>query len=218
VALQEQVRKRLCTNLYEFYGLQETGLLVNIGPKDKLRKPESVGTLYFGADVRIVDFQGKDVPTARWARSIGRGVAVTAGYYKNEEKTRDMFRDGWFYTRRPGTLRRGRVSLPRRPKKDMIITGGQNVYAIEVEEMLMGTRRSCSVPSSPAHDTWGEMVTAVIIPFPGRNVTEEELIAFGRERIAHFKAPKKIIFVDNLPMTPTGKVQKFLLVEKFASA
>ncbi len=104
-------------------------------------------------------------------------------------------------------------------KKDMIITGGQNVYAIEVEEMLMThpAVMQCAVIGLP-DNTWGEMVTAVIVRFSGRDATEEEIIAFSRDRIAHFKAPKKIFFVDSLPMTPTGKVQKFLLVEKYSKA
>jgi len=218
VALQEQVKQKLCPNLYEFYGLQETGLLVNIGPKDKERKPESVGTLYFGADVRIVDFQGKDVPPGEVGEIIGRGVAVTAGYYKNEEKTREMFKDGWFYT---GDLGRfddeGFLYLAGR-KKDMIITGGQNVFAVEVEDMLMGHPAvlQCAVIGLP-DNTWGEMVSAVVVRRPGQEATAEEIIAFGRDRIAHFKAPKKVLFVDSLPMTPTGKVQKFLLVEKFSA-
>ena len=219
VTLQEQVKKRLCPNLYEFYGLQESGILVNMGPKDKERKPESVGTLYFGADVRVVDNNVKDVPTGEVGEIIGRGVAVTAGYYKNDEKTQEMFKDGWFFT---GDLGRfddeGFLFLAGR-KKDMMITGGQNVFAVEVEEMLMShpAIMQCAVIGLP-DDTWGEMVSAVIIRRPGQEATEEEIIAFGRDRIAHFKAPKKIFFVDSLPMTPTGKVQKFLLVEKFAKS
>lgn len=219
VALQEQVKKHLCPNLYEFYGLQETGILVNMGPKDKERKPESVGTLYFGADVRVVDNNGKDVPAGEVGEIIGRGVAVTAGYFKNEEKTREMFKDGWFYT---GDLGRfddeGFLFLAGR-KKDMLITGGQNVFAVEVEEMLMGhpAVMQCAVIGLP-DTTWGERVTAVIIRRPGQEATEEEIIAFSRDRIAHFKAPKTVFFVDTLPMTPTGKVQKFLLVEKFSQS
>ncbi len=219
VTLQEQVKKRLCPNLYEFYGLQESGLLVNMGPKDKERKPESVGTLYFGADCRVVDHNGKDVPVGEVGEVIGRGVAVTGGYYKNEAKTREMFKDGWFYTGDLGRFdEEGFLYLAGR-KKDMIITGGQNVYAIEVEEMLMThpAVMQCAVIGLP-DNTWGEMVTAVIVRFSGRDATEEEIIAFSRDRIAHFKAPKKIFFVDSLPMTPTGKVQKFLLVEKYSKA
>lgn len=215
--LQDQVKDRICPNIYEFYGLQETGVLVNMGPKDKERKPESVGTLYFGADVRIVDPSGNDVPTGEVGEIIGRGVAVTTGYYKNEGKTGEAFRDGWFYT---GDLGRfdedGFLYLSGRIK-DMIISGGQNVFAVEVEEMLMTHKAvaQCAVIGLP-DETWGEMVAAVVVKWPGVEVTEEEIIEYSRDNIAHFKAPKKVIFVDSLPMTPTGKVTKYVLVEEYS--
>ncbi|MGD0277011.1 MAG: AMP-binding protein, partial [Syntrophales bacterium] len=76
VALQEQVKKRICPNLYEYYGLQETGILVSMGPEEKKQKPESVGMLHFGADVRVVDEKGKDVPVGQVGEVIGRGIAV----------------------------------------------------------------------------------------------------------------------------------------------
>ena len=215
--LQNQVKDRICPNIYEFYGLQESGILVNMGPGDKEKKPESVGTLYFGADVRIVDLSGNDVPTGEVGEIIGRGVAVTTGYYKNKEKTEEAFRDGWFYT---GDLGRfdedGFLYLAGRIK-DMIISGGQNIFSVEVEEMLMthNAVAQCAVIGLP-DDTWGEMVTAVIVKWPGVEVTEDEVIAYGRDNIAHFKAPKKVIFVDSLPMTPTGKVTKYVLVEEYS--
>lgn len=215
--LQDQVKDRICPNIYEFYGLQESGILVNMGPGDKEKKPESVGTLYFGADVRIVDPSGNDVPTGEVGEIIGRGVAVTTGYYKNEEKTRETFRDGWFYT---GDLGRfdedGFLYLAGRIK-DMIISGGQNIFSVEVEEMLMAHKAvaQCAVIGLP-DDTWGEMVTAVIVKWPGVEAAEDEIIAYSRDNIAHFKAPKKVIFVDSLPMTPTGKVTKYVLVEEYS--
>ncbi|HSV97382.1 MAG TPA: AMP-binding protein [Spirochaetota bacterium] len=216
-ALQEQVKSRLCPNIYEYYGLQESGALVSMGPKDKERKPTSVGTLHPGADVRIVDAAGKDVPVGEVGEVIGRGVAVTTGYYKNPEKTSEMFRDGWFYT---GDLGRfdedGFLYLSGR-KKDMIISGGQNIFAVEVEDTLTGHEAvmQCAVFGLP-DQIWGEMVSAAVVKMPGKEVTAEELIAYGRERIAHFKVPKKIFFVDSLPMTPTGKVKKFMLVEQYS--
>ena len=217
VALQEQVKKRICPNLYEYYGLQETGILVSMGPEEKKRKPESVGTLYFGADVRIVDEKGKDVPVGQVGEVIGRGIAVTASYFKNEEKTKEAFKDGWFHTGDLGRFdEEGYLFLAGR-KKDMIISGGQNVFAIEVEETYAKHPAilQCAVIGLP-DETWGEMVAAVVVKFPGQEVTEQELIAFGRERIAHFKVPKKIFFADSLPMTPTGKVTKYVLVERFS--
>ncbi|MBN2284633.1 MAG: AMP-binding protein [Deltaproteobacteria bacterium] len=217
-SLQDQVKERICPSMYEFYGLQETGILVNMGPRLKELKPESVGTLYYGADVRIIDpATGQDVAPGEVGEIIGRGVAVTTGYYKNEEKTKEAFKDGWFHT---GDLGRfdedGFLYLSGR-MKDMLISGGQNVFAVEVEDMLMTHEAvaQCAVIGLP-DDTWGEMVTAVIVKFPGREVTEEEIIAYSRERIAHFKAPKKVFFVDGLPMTPTGKVTKYVLVEQFS--
>ncbi|MEA3470934.1 MAG: AMP-binding protein, partial [Thermodesulfobacteriota bacterium] len=215
--LQDQIKDRICPNIYEFYGLQESGILVNMGPRDKERKPESVGTLYFGADVRIVDPSGNDVPTGEVGEIIGRGVAVTTGYYKNEEKTKEAFKNGWFHT---GDLGRfdedGFLYLAGRIK-DMIISGGQNIFSVEVEEMIMTHEAvaQCAVIGLP-DDTWGEMVTAIVVKWPGKEVTEDEIIAYGRDNIAHFKAPKKVIFVDSLPMTPTGKVTKYVLVEKYS--
>jgi len=215
--LQDQVKERICPNIYEFYGLQESGILVNMGPGDKEKKPESVGTLYFGADVRIVDPSGNDVPTGEVGEIIGRGVAVTTGYYKNEEKTGEAFRDGWFHTGDLGRFDEDKFLYLAGRIKDMIISGGQNIFSVEVEEMLMAHKAvaQCAVIGLP-DDTWGEMVTAVIVKWPGVEVTEDEVIAYGRDNIAHFKAPKKVIFVDSLPMTPTGKVTKYVLVEEYS--
>lgn len=216
-SLQKQVKERICPNIYEYYGLQESGILTQMKPKDKERKPESVGTLYFNADVRIVDEKGDDVQQGEIGEIIGRGPAVTTGYYMNEEKTKEAFRDGWFHTGDLGRFdEEGFLFLVGR-KKDMIISGGQNVFAVEVEDLLMNhvAVMDCTVIGLP-DDTWGEMVTAVIVKNPQKEVTEEEIIEFCRERIAHFKAPKRVIFTDNIPRTPTGKVTKYVLVEKYS--
>jgi acyl-CoA synthetase (AMP-forming)/AMP-acid ligase II len=188
-----------------------------MGPKEKDEKPDSVGTLHFGADVRVVNEQGQDQPVGQVGEIIGRGIAVTSSYFENEEKTKEAFKDGWFYTGDLGRFdEEGYLYLAGR-KKDMIISGGQNVFAIEVEEVYSKHPAifQCAVIGLP-DPTWGEMVSAVIVKFPDKPVTEEELIAFGRERIAHFKVPKKIFFMDSLPMTPTGKVTKYTLVERFS--
>jgi len=216
-SLQNQVKERLCPNIYEFYGLQETGVLVNMGPEDKNRKPESVGTLYFGSDIRIVDTSGKDVPVGEVGEVIGRGVSTTTAYYKNEEKTQEAFKDGWFHTGDLGRFdEEGFLYLSGRVK-DMIVSGGQNVFAVDVEEMLISHPAvgQCAVIGLP-DETWGEMVAAVIVKYFGSEVTEEEIIAYSRDNITHFKAPKKVFFVDSLPMTPTGKVTKYVLVEKYS--
>lgn len=214
-ALQEQIKKRLCPNLYEFYGLQETGIVVCIGPEEKERHPASVGQVAFSAEVRIVDTEGKDVPAGTVGDIIAQAPSATASYFKNEEKTREAFKDGWFHTGDLGYFdEEGFLYLAGR-SKDMIVTGGQNVFSVEVEDTLMNhpAVADCAVIGLP-DDTWGERVTAVIVRTPGAEVTQEEIIAFCKEKMAGFKAPKTVIWRDEpLPRTPTGKVTKYVLIE-----
>ncbi len=217
-SLQKEIRERICPNIYEYYGLQESGILVSIGPEEKTRKPDSVGQVIFGVEIRILDAGGKDVPTGEIGEIIGRGAAVTAGYFKNEEKTRESFKNSWFYTGDLGRMdEEGFLYLEGR-SKDMIISGGQNVFAVEVEYVLMGhpAVADCAVIGLP-DKTWGEAVTAVVVKAPDKEITEEELIAYAREKIAGFKTPKKIIMYEGLlPRTPTGKVTKYVLVDKYS--
>lgn len=217
-SLQKEIKERICPNIYEYYGLQETGILVNIGPEEKNRRPDSVGQVIFTADIRIVDAEGKEVPTGEIGDIIGRGPAVTAGYFKNKKKTEEAFKNGWFHTGDLGRMdEEGFLYLAGR-SKDMIISGGQNVFAVEVEDVLMGhpAVADCAVIGLP-DKTWGEAVTAIVVKAPDEEVTEKELIAYAREKIAGFKTPKKIIMYEGLlPRTPTGKVTKYVLVDKYS--
>jgi len=99
----------------------------------------------------------------------------------------------------------------------MLISGGQNVFAVEVENLIMSHERvlDCAVIGLP-DEKWGELVTAVIVKKPNTELTEDELIEFCRAKIAHFKAPKKVIFIDVIPRTVTGKATKFVLVERYS--
>ncbi len=216
--LQKEIKERLCPNIYEYYGLQESAILVNIGPDDKNRKPDSVGKTVFGADVRVIDTNGNDVKVGEVGEIIGRAPSATSGYYKNEEKNRQCFKNGWFYTEDLGRFdEEGFLYLSGRVK-DMIISGGQNVFAMEVEDVIMGhpAVAECAVIGLP-DKTWGEAVTAIVVRKAEAEVTEEELIDFVKQRIAGFKTPKKIYWQNEvLPRTPTGKVTKFTLVEKYS--
>ena len=140
-------------------------------------------------------------------------------YFKNEEKTKEAFKNGWFYTGDLGYMdEEGFLFLAGR-SKDMIISGGQNVFAVEVEDVLMGhpAVADCAVIGLP-DKTWGEAVTAVVVKVPEEEVTEAELIDYARKKIAGFKTPKKIIMYEGLlPRTPTGKVTKYVLTDKYAS-
>jgi fatty-acyl-CoA synthase len=217
-SLQQKVKEKFSPNIYEFYGLQETGLLTQIRPADKERKPESVGACHFAADVRIVDNDGKDVPTGEIGEIIGRGAAVTTGYFGNEEKTKEAFKNGWFYSGDLGRFDEDGFLYISGRTKDMLISGGQNVFAAEVENVIVTNEKvlDCAVIGLP-DEKWGELVTAVVVPKPDSGLTEGELIEFCRSKLAHFKAPKKVIFTDVIPRTATGKVTKFVLVEKYSS-
>ncbi len=215
--IYEETRQRLCPNIYEYYGLQETGALVSMGPEEKKKKPQSVGKPLFFGEVRIIDPQGKDVPPGEVGEIIGRHPATTVGYYKNEGKTKETFRDGWFHTGDLGRFDDEGFLYVSGRTKDMIISGGQNVFAVEVENVLFThpAITDCAVIGLP-HDTWVEMVTAVAVKAPGAEATDEEIMNYCKEKIAGFKVPKRIIWVDAIPRTATGKVTKFVLVEQFS--
>jgi len=217
-ALQQEVKKRLCPHIYEYYGLQETGILVNIRPQEKERKPASVGQLAFSAEVRIIDAKGNDVPQGEVGEIIGRAPSATAAYFKDAERTKQAFRNGWFHTGDLGWFdEEGFLYLAGR-SKDMIISGGQNVFAVEVEDTLMShpAVADCAVIGLP-DDTWGEKVTAVVLKAADAQVSDEDVVAYCREKLAGFKIPRRIIWrTEPLPRTPTGKVQKFILVETYS--
>jgi fatty-acyl-CoA synthase len=174
------------------------------------------GHAYTTADpVRVVDEQMRDV--ARDAASMGevvmRGNNVMAGYFANEDATHEAFRGGWFHS---GDLAvwhpDGSIELRDRGK-DVIISGGENISSIEVEQAICAHPAvlECAVVAVP-HDHWGERPKAFVTLKQGATATEADIIAFCRERLAHYKCPDAVTF-GALPKTSTGKVQKFLLRE-----
>jgi fatty-acyl-CoA synthase len=137
VALQQQVREKLCPNIYEYYALQEAGIISHMGPADKLNKPASVGTRSFGMELRVVDEAGHDVPPGGIGQIICKGLTVAPGYFKDEGETRAAFRDGWFYTGDWGRLDEDEFLYFLGRRQDMIVTGGRTVFAGAVEEVLL---------------------------------------------------------------------------------
>jgi len=217
-SVQLELQSRLCANVYEYYGMQETGFLTAIDPQGKKDRPNSVGQVTPFTLLRVVDSEGNDMPPGEIGEIIGSTPTATDGYIRNETKSSETFRDGWVYTGDLGQLdEEGYLFITGR-SKDMMITGGQNVYAVEVEDVLLShpAVADCAVIGLP-DDTWGEIVTAIMMELPGKSVSDEELKSFCREKLAGFKTPKRFIRVEEpLPRTPTGKVTKFVLVEKYA--
>lgn len=167
-------------------------------------------------DLEVLD--PRDQPVPRDGKTLGevcmRGNIVMKGYYKNAKATDEALRNGWFHSGDLGVMHADGYIELRDRAKDIIISGGENISTIEVENVLYGHRavQDVAIVSKP-DPTWGEVPVAFVTLRPGESATEDELIGFVRERLAHYKAPKQIIF-DTLPRTSTGKVQKYVLRER----
>jgi fatty-acyl-CoA synthase len=196
--------------------MQETGTLVLSTPEDRVRRPHSVGRVVLYSEVRIVDEQGSAVATGQTGEVLGRSPAAVTSYYENPARSAETFRNGWIHTGDLGSLDEEGFLTLRGRKKDMIITGGQNVFAAEVEEALLACPGvvDCAVIGLP-DPLWGERVSAVVVVRAGAAPTEERITGHCRKTLAGFKIPRQLILQEApLPRTPTGKVQKFILVER----
>nr|WP_087575072.1 AMP-binding protein [Sphingomonas sp. CDS-1] len=202
----------------EAYGQTEAPAGISAMPPDehfrdrKLASDEalsSVGRPNILTRVEIMDDDGRILPQGEAGEICVRGDIVMKGYYKDPQKTSETIIDGWLHTGDIGYLdQRGYLHITDR-KKDMIISGGFNVYPSEVEQVLWGHAavQDCAVIGVP-DDQWGEAVKAVIELNPGQSVSAEELIALCKERLGSVKAPKTVDFIDSLPRSPVGKVLK----------
>jgi fatty-acyl-CoA synthase len=166
--------------------------------------------------LRVVDDEMRDVPAdgETLGEVVMRGNNVMKGYFEDPEATAQAFRGGWFHSGDIGVLHPDGYIELRDRKKDIIISGGENISTIEVEHAIVKHPAvlECAVVAMP-HERWGEVPKAFVALRPGAAATERELIDFCRERLAHFKCPKAVEFTE-LPKTSTGKIQKFRLREK----
>ena len=179
------------------------------GTRNDIRRLGSVGHFPPEVDFRLEDEQGKPCPAGVPGEVIMRSQAMFDGYWNNTPATLEALRDGWYYTGDIGVLdEEGYLFLVDR-KKDMIISGGENIYSREVEEALASHSDvlDAAVIGVP-HPKWVEAVKAVVVIRNGANVTEEELIAHCKSRIASYKCPKSVAFVASLPRLATGKIDK----------
>jgi acyl-CoA synthetase (AMP-forming)/AMP-acid ligase II len=200
------------------YGLSEaTGPgCINLGIEN-YHKLEATGSTGFNWETRIVNEKGEDVKRGDVGELLVRGNGVMREYYNNPEKTAEVLKDGWLYT---GDMAKqddeGFIYIVDR-KKDLVITGGENIFPVEVEEVL---RRHPAVYDAGVigipDERLGEIVGAVIDPKPGKNLTEEEISRFCEENLPRYKRPRRIIF-DKVPRNPTGKIEKPRLREKYSS-
>ncbi|WP_372729861.1 long-chain fatty acid--CoA ligase [Nocardioides sp.] len=212
VEVHKEFQARFGVTILEGYGLSETSPVASFSPKGEEPRVGSIGHPIPGVEMKLLQPDTWDEveggPDAVGEIAI-KGHNIMKGYYNRPEATEEVIRDGWF---RSGDLGRkdedGWYYIVDR-SKDMIIRGGFNVYPREIEEVLL-THPAVSLAAviGVPHDSHGEEVKAVVIRKEGAEVTEDELIAWSKEQMANYKYPRIVQFVDELPMTATGKILK----------
>jgi fatty-acyl-CoA synthase len=202
------------------YGLTETAPFASLVPVDRaLDKIGSAGVPPFFTDVRCVDDRDDPVPPGERGEVVVRGPNVMKGYWNRAEATAEVMRNGWFHTGDVGVMdEEGYLYIVDR-KKDMIISGGENIYPAEVEDCIykhpdVGEVAVIGVPD----ERWGETVCAIVVPKQGTSPTEQDIIDFTQGKLARYKQPRQVVFTDVLPRNPAGKVLKFELRDRFGGA
>ncbi|WP_316151774.1 AMP-binding protein [Cupriavidus sp. BIC8F] len=196
------------------YGMTETSPVsfqsATDDPLDK--RVATVGRVQPHLECKVVDALGEVVPTGATGELCTRGYSVMQGYWEDGERTREAIRDGWMHTGDLATIDdEGYCNIVGRVK-DMLIRGGENIYPREIEEFLFRHPKVQAVQVFGVPDQkYGEEVCAWIVLKPGQTATEDEIRTFCRDQIAHYKIPRYIRFVSEMPMTVTGKVQKFVM-------
>jgi acyl-CoA synthetase (AMP-forming)/AMP-acid ligase II len=215
------VMKRLVETLpcgvSNIYGITEGGGggLFNLYPEEVLQKPGSIGKPTFGMDAKIIDFDGTELPAGEVGELLLKTNRMMKGYYQNPELTQKSLKDDWLYT---GDLvkadEEGYYYIVDRAK-DMVTSGGENIFPVEIEDALMDHPKIDDVACIGYPDErLVEIVLAIVQLKEGESMTEEELIEFAKSKMATYKAPRKVIF-DTVMRNPTGKLMKPKLREKY---
>ena len=193
--------------ILEAYGLSETSPIASFNHPDRERKPGSIGTPAEGVEMRVVDGDGKELPTGQVGELAIRGHNVMRGYWGKPDATAEAIPDGWFRTGDLATVDGDGYFFIVGRQKDLIIRGGYNVYPREIEDALHEHQAVAEVAViGIPHAELGEEVGAAVVLKPGTTATAAELRAFTRERVAAYKYPRHVWFVRTLPKGPTGKI------------
>jgi long-chain acyl-CoA synthetase len=225
VLLKKLMRKFPDITFFSTYGLTEGGSSLTILPEDQhlldgpdymVQRLGSLGRPLIGVDVRVVDEDGRDCPPGKIGEIIGRGDNIMKGYWKLPEETKETLKDGWLYTGDMGYWDEYGYLYMADRKKEMIISGGENIYPNEVEQVIREIEgvEDVAVIGVP-DDKWGEAVKALIIKSPGSGLTGEDVIRYCSQQIAGYKKPKSVEFISEFPRSPVGKVQKKVLRERY---
>jgi fatty-acyl-CoA synthase len=223
-AFIERLERDLGWDFIEIYGLTETSPLLTVSRPDHHTETEDwarrsrAGVQGLGVEIVLLDGDGREVPQD--GQTVGevcaRSNVVFAGYWNQPEETARAIYDGYFHTGDLAVWDETRSIHIVDRKKDVIISGGENISSPEIEDALFQHPAvlECAVIGVP-HEKWGETPKALVVLRPGSSATENEILAFCRERLAHFKCPTSVDFLAELPRTATGKLQKYRLREEY---
>jgi fatty-acyl-CoA synthase len=225
--LIREVEEKLGCVCFSGYGLTETSPTLSLAMtksgmdltgEDRYAHQAMTGYAILGVEMRVVDPSDKDVPHD--GKSIGeivaRGDGIMEGYWKQPESSAEALRGGWFHTGDMAVVNDDGYFLIVDRKKDIIVSGGENISSLELEKIILAhpaVLEACVIPVPD--EKWGEVPRALVVLKPNTNVTESELLEFSRSHLAHYKCPRAVDFVDNLPKTGTGKILKRDLRKKY---
>jgi fatty-acyl-CoA synthase len=221
----QRLEEELSWTIVHVYGLTETAPFITvcepraehaplpISERAAIKARQGVELITSG-ELRVVDTQANDVPHdgVTPGEIIARGNVVMAGYYNDPEATEQALRGGWFHTGDAAVVHPDGYVEIRDRIKDVIISGGENISSVEVEGVLLRhpAVQEVAIVGFP-HEQWGEAPHAFVVLHEGARADERELREFVRAKLAHFKAPHSVTFVNELPKTATGKIQKYIL-------
>ena len=223
--LLKKLVKKFGNIMVQIYGMTESaGPITYLQPEDHVvegppelcKRLRSIGKDCLLAEIKVVNEKGQNVASGEVGEIIVKGDMMMRGYWKNPEQTSEALRDGWYYSGDVATVdEHGYIYLVDR-KKDMIITGGENVYPREVEDVLYEHPAVMEVAViSVPDEKWGEAVKAVIVLKEGMKADEQEMIQFAKSRLAGYKSPKTVDFKESLPKTAVGKISRNELKKQY---
>jgi fatty-acyl-CoA synthase len=225
--LVREVEEKLGCTCFAGYGLTETSPVLSMSPmkpeiswqgEDRFFGQAMTGYAVPGTELRVVDADDQDVPRDGHAigEIIARSDGVMQGYWQQPESSAQVLRGGWFHTGDMATWNEDGYLLIVDRKKDIIVSGGENISSLEVEKAILSHSAVLEVAVIPVpHETWGEVPKALVVLKPDAQVSGTELIDHCRSRLAHYKCPRSVDFIDSLPRTGTGKVLKRDLRKKY---
>lgn len=222
--IDEMIKKFPSARFIQHFGQTETGPeITHLLSKDHVPGSPllySVGQETLNNEVMIVGDDDQPLPPGKEGEIVARGTSIMKGYWKEPEMTAETLRNGWLHTGDVGYMNENRYIFLTDRKKDIIVSGGENISSVEVESVILKIPEvSDAAVIAVPHPKWQETPKALVVLREGYtagiDLTEEKVIQFCRENLAHFKCPTSVEFVDSLPRNPMGKLMKYKLREKY---